>query len=196
MTDGPIANSNTNLPDAEAIHENKSATPRLPSVSTEEYQTLLRLARALHRRCPSWTLNPTALAHDALIKVHAWPNLPSSDDPRFFALAARAMRQLLVDAARRKLYAKHGGGLKFVPLTEGAGKVAFSPVEFLDLNRALDELAELNSRHALAVELTEFFGHTLENAAAILRVAPKTVQRDLRTAHAWLACRIRGGGVK
>jgi RNA polymerase sigma factor (TIGR02999 family) len=191
-----ILQVNMKIRDNIVMTSSSTAKPRLSPVSTSEYQTLLRLARALHRQCPSWTLNPTALAHEALIKIHAWPNLPSSDDPHFLALAARAMRQLLVDGVRRKLYAKHGGGLRFVPLTERAGKTALSPVEFLDLNRALDELADLNPRHALAVEYTVFFGHTVEEAAAILKVAPKTIQRDLRAANAWLASRVRNGGEK
>ena len=175
---------------------NDCGQARFPSISTKEYQSLLRLARALHRRCPSWTLNPTALAHEALIKIHAWSNLPDSNDPYFAAIAARAMRQLLVDAVRKKLHGKHGGGLKFVPLTERAAKSTLTPFEFLDLNRALDELATMNPRHALAVEYTTFFGHTLDETAALLNVTTRTVQRDLRMANAWLATRVRNGAEK
>jgi RNA polymerase sigma factor (TIGR02999 family) len=183
-------------PGSKEIRGNDSAQAQFPPVSTQEYQTLLRLARALHWRCPSWTLNPTALAHEALIKVHAWPSLPDPNDPHFRAIAARAMRQILVDAVRKKLHDKHGGGLKFVPLTERSAKTTLSPIEFLDLNRALDELANMNPRHALAIEYTTFFGHTLEETAALLNVTTRTVQRDLRAASAWLASRVRHGTEK
>ena len=173
-----------------------SGPVHIPCVSAQEYESLLHLARILHRRCPSWTLNPTALAHEALIKIHAWPNLPGSDDPHFVAIAARAMCQLLVDCVRRKLIGKHGGGLKFVPLTEDAANTTLTPLEFLDLNRALDELAAMNPRHALAVEYTTFFGHTLDETSVLLKVTTKTVQRDLRVASAWLATRVRNGAEK
>jgi len=142
---------------------------------------------------PSWTLNPTALLHEALIKIHSWPKLPVSDDPHFMALTARAMRQLLVDEVRKKAQSKRGGGVKFVPLTDGAQETSLSPAEFLDLNRALDELAEMNARHAMAIEYTVFFGYTTEEAAALLHISAKTVERDLRAANAWLAGKVKAG---
>lgn len=165
----------------------------IPSMSADEYKTLLRMARALHRRCPSWTTSPTALVHEVLIKIHAWPGLPPAGDPHFMALATRAMRQVLVDAARKRLEVKKGGGIKFVPLTERAQRTTLSPVEFLDLNRALDELVKMNARHALIVEYTIYYGYTLEETAEMLKLSTKTVQRDLRAANAWLASRVNGG---
>jgi ECF sigma factor len=126
--------------------------PHIPKISSEEYKTLLRKATALHWRCPSQTISPTALVHELLITVHAWPDLPAPEDPHLTALAARAMRQILVDTARRKLQVKNGGEVKFAPLAEPARKTALSPIEFLDLNRALDELAQMNPRHPLVVE--------------------------------------------
>lgn len=175
---------------------NETRPPRFPAVSEQEYEKLLRMAAALHWRCPSWTLNPTALVHSALLKLHAWPNLPPSNDPHFMAVAARAMRQILVDRARKRLNVKHGGELRFVPLTEQAGTSELSPVEFLDLNRALDELAEMNSRHAQVFEYMTFWGYTVEQAAALLGVAARTIQRDIRVANAWIASRVRNGAEK
>jgi len=168
-------------------------TAHIPPLSSEEYEELLRMARALHWRCPSWTMNPTALLHEAMIKVHAWPKLPSSGDPHFTALAARAMRQLLVDELRKRLQSKRGGGAKFVPLTEEMASASLSPVEFLDLNLALDELADMNPRHAMAIEYTSFFGYTIEETAALLKISTKTVERDLRAANAWLASKVTVG---
>lgn len=166
------------------------ANPGIPPVSSDEYRALLRMAEAIHRRCPSWTLSARALLHEALIKVHAWPGLPPSDSLHFMALMARVMRQVLVDAARKKLGIKNGGRLKFVPLTEGAQHTTLSPVEFLDLDRALDQLEQMNLRHALVVAYTSWFGYTAEEVAATLEVSAKTVQRDLRAANAWLASRL------
>ncbi len=177
----------------EAIRMSQPAQSRIPSISGDEYKTLLQMARALHWRCPSWTLSPTALVHEALIKIHAWPDLPPSDDPHFMPLAAVAMWQVLVDSARRKLGVKNGGGLKFVPLTERARRTTLGPVEFLDLNRALDELIQMNPRHAFVVIYTSWFGSTAEEIAAMLKVSAKTVQRDLRAANAWLASRVNTG---
>jgi RNA polymerase sigma factor (TIGR02999 family) len=108
------------------------------------------------------------------------------------ALVTRAMRQVLVDAARKRLEVKKGGGIKFVTLTEHAQRTTLSPVEFLDLNRALDELVKMNARHALIVEYTTYYGYTLEETAEMLKLSTKTVQRDLRAANAWLATRVNG----
>ncbi|HUA97410.1 MAG TPA: ECF-type sigma factor [Terracidiphilus sp.] len=193
MTNGLSGGAASLAPDAEALSVRLSAQPRIPSVSSDEYRTLLRMARALHWRCRSWTLSPTALVHEVLLKVYAWPGLPMPGDPHFMALAARAMRQVLVDAARRKLEIKNGGGLKMVPLTERMRSTNLSPIEFLDLNRALDELAGMNPRHALAIEYTSYYGYTIEETAAMLKISAKTVQRDLRAANAWLASRVNTG---
>lgn len=193
MTNGLSDGAASIARDSEALSVRPSAQLRIPPVSSDEYKALLRMARALHWRCPSWTMSPTALVHEVLLKVCAWPGLPSPGDPHFMALAARAMRQVLVDAARRKLQVKNGGGLKLAPLTERARKTTLSPVEFLDLNRALDELTAMNSRHALVVEYASYYGYTIEETAAMLKVSTKTVQRDLRAANAWLASRLNTG---
>jgi RNA polymerase sigma factor (TIGR02999 family) len=193
MARGSSANSTSTPVPLEGSAAPDSPPRAIPSVSSDGYAALLRMSRAVHRRCPSWTLNPTALLHEALIKIHSWPKLPVSDDPHFMALTARAMRQLLVDEVRKKAQSKRGGGLKFVPLTDGARETTLSPAEFLDLNRALDELAEMNARHALAIEYTAFFGYTVEEAAALLKVSAKTVERDLRAANAWLASKVTAG---
>ena len=182
-------------PDAQ-VTDFKSAVRDFPQITEHQYSDLVRMARALHWRCPSWTLTPSALTHEALIKLHLWQDLPPANDPHFMAVAARAMRQLLVDAVRKKLYAKHGFGLVFVPLTERAGKEGMTPVEFLDMNRALDELEEMSSRQALAVQYTTFFGYTVDETAAMLGVSGRTLQRDLRAAYAWLLSRVTSGKEK
>jgi RNA polymerase sigma factor (TIGR02999 family) len=172
---------------------NGAALRLFPSVTPEQYEVLKRMARALHRRCPSWTLTRTALVHEALIKLQAWPNLPPVTDNRFMAVATLAMRQLLVDAVRKKLQVKRGFGLSFVTLTTRVGQASMTPVEYLDLDRALDELEQMNARHAQAFVYTAFFGYTIDETAELLKVTPRTVQRDLRASSAWIASRLSGG---
>jgi len=163
------------------------------SISPEQYRELKQIAWALHRRLPIRNLTRTALVHDALIKLHAWSKLPPPDDPGFKGRVVQAMRHVLVDAVRKSLCAMHGGGMKHVTLTDRVGKDMMPPVEFLDMNRALDELAEVNARQADAFVYMKFFGYTLEETAALLKVASRTVQRDLRVASAWLASRVGKG---
>jgi len=193
MAAGWSSTSSPSPPDSLGVREEASASRRFPSISQEQYDELKRIAGALHRRLPVRNLTRTALVHDALIKLHAWSKLPPPDDPRFKGLVAQAMRHVLVDAVRKSLCAVHGGGVKQVTLTDAAGKVMMPPVEFLDVNRALDELVEVNARQADAIVYMRFFGYTLDETAAHLKVTSRTVQRDLRVASAWIATRVGKG---
>lgn len=167
------------------------ARPRIPPLSADQQMMLLKIAEAVHRRYPSWTLSSADVMHEALLKVRAYPDLPPTDDPHFMRLMACVMRQVLVDRARKK-YGNNKNGKKreFVPLTDGMQQATHSPIEFLDLNRALDELEQMNPRHVLSVEFTSWFGYTAEEVAAKLEVSPRSVRRDLQAAHAWLASRL------
>jgi RNA polymerase sigma factor (TIGR02999 family) len=193
MAAGWSRSSNPSPPDSPRIREEEAASRQFPDISQEQYDELKRIAWALHRRLPVRNLTRTALLHDALIKLHVWSKLPAPDDPRFKGLVVQAMRQVLVDAVRKSLCAMHGGGIKHVTLTDRVGKVMMPPVEFLDMNRALDELAGVNARQADAFVLMRFFGYTLEETAAQLNVTSRTVQRDLRVASAWIATRVNKG---
>jgi len=165
--------------------------PGIPPLSADQRKMLLKIAEAVHKRYPSFTLSPTDVMHEALLKVRAYSSLPPADEPHFMNLMARVMRQVLVDAARKKFgNNKNGKKRQFVPLTDRVLRTSLSPVEFLDLNRALDELEQMEPRHVLAVEYTSWFGYTPEEVAPMLKVSPRTVRRDLRAANAWLASRI------
>jgi len=166
--------------------------PRIPPLSPDQQKMLLNIAEAVHRRYPSWTLSSADVMHEALLKVRAYPHLPPADHPHFMRLMACVMRQVLVDRARKKFGShKNGAKREFVPLTDRMQQEAtLSPVEFLDLSRALDELEQMNPRHALAVEFTSWFGYTAEEVAAKLEVSSRSVRRDLQAAHAWLASRL------
>lgn len=193
MADGSSSSSNPNLPDSAGVQREEIDSHQFPSITQEQYDELKRIAWVLHRRLPVQNLTRTALVHDALIKLHAWSKLPLPEDPRFKGHVVQAMRHVLVDAVRKSLCAMHGGGIKHVTLTDRVGKVMMPPVEFLDVNRALDELFTVNDRQANAFIYMKFFGYTLEETAAELKVVPRTIQRDLRVASAWIATRVNKG---
>jgi RNA polymerase sigma-70 factor (ECF subfamily) len=151
------------------------------------YQDLRRLARAqLARRRGDETLATTALVHEAYVRLAERSSLSLVDRQHFLALAARAMRQILVDYVRRKGAAKRGGGLHPpLPVTDAASPTTFS-VDLLALDTALDELASLNARQARVVELRFFAGLEFEEIAELLGVSARTAKRDWHHARLFL----------
>lgn len=149
------------------------------------YDELHRLAGGFMRgQRPGHTLRPTALVAEAYEKLAgAAPDL--ADRVHFFAVAARVMRQILVDHARERAADKRGGGARPATLDEAIA-AADRPNELLDLDRALDELATFDERRARAVELHYFGGLTHPEVAEVMGVHVNTVARDLRLAEAWL----------
>ena len=154
------------------------------------YDELHRLASGFMRgQRPGHTLRPTALVAEAYEKLAgAAPDL--TDRVHFFAVAARVMRQILVDHARERSAGKRGGGERPVTLDEALVAGA-QPDEVVDLDRALDELATFDERRARAVELHYFGGLTHDEVAEVLGVHVNTVARDLRLAEAWLHSKLR-----
>lgn len=154
------------------------------------YRELHRLADGFMRRQrPGHTLRPTDLVAEAYEKLAgATPDL--ADRVHFFAVAARVMRQILVDHARERSAGKRGGGERPITLDEAlvGGE---RPDELVDLDRALDELATFDERRARAVELHYFGGLTHDEVAGLLGVHVNTVARDLRVAEAWLHSKLR-----
>jgi len=141
-----------------------------------------RLARESAPQC-----DPTELVHEAFLKLDPMALTPK-DRQHFFALAARAMRQVLVEQARAARRDKRGGGQAPVTLLTLHGSEADSPVvDALDLERALTELEALDGRKSRAIELSYFAGLSDDEVAATLGISSATVKRDLRTARAWLA---------
>lgn len=152
------------------------------------YAELRRIA-SLHLRGQDagHTLNPTALVHEAAIRLlggvaeGAW-----NDRTHFFSVASRAMRQVLLDHARARLAAKRGSGALRITLNDEV--IGHSPDEdLLALNEALDELTRHSERLGRLVELRFFGGLNDHEVAAVLEVSPRTVQRDWRTARAFLS---------
>ena len=153
---------------------------------TRLYDELHRLARRVRAGRAGETLSTTALVHEAYFKLRPSADLDWAGRAHFFAVAARAMREVLVTAARRRGTAKRGGDAVAVTFGDDLAQPA-RPDAVLALDEALARLATLDARRARVVELRFFAGLTAPETAAVLGVSVPTVERDWRTARAWLA---------
>jgi len=145
-------------------------------------------AQHLRKERQGHTLQATALVNEAFLRLSGRERVHVEARVQFFAVAAQAMRRVLVDHARRRRAEKRGGDEAPVPLTEIAdAELTASPlVDVLDVDEALTRLAALDERQARVVELKFFAGMEAEEIAAALDVSPSTVQREWRMARAWL----------
>lgn len=158
------------------------------------YGELKRLAHhVLRSKSPGRPFQTTALVHEAYLRLIGNEELAWNDRGHFFALAARAMRFILVDHARRAHAARHGGGLRPVPLEEALGLAVAVDVDLLALDEALQRLKQLDARQSAIVELAYFGGLTYEEIAGCHDVSPATVKRELRSAKLWLLRELEGG---
>ena len=157
------------------------------------YDQLRKLAAArMTHEAPDHTLQATALVHEAYVKLVGGKSPPGYRDRRhFFATAATAMRQILVDRARAKRSEKRGGHLNREPLVDVAAPLPDD--ELLALNEALDKLSVEDPVKAQLVELRYFAGLTGDQAAAVLGISPSTADRHWVFARAWLQTEVRGG---
>jgi RNA polymerase sigma factor (TIGR02999 family) len=157
----------------------------LPAV----YAELRRQARrALEREVAGHTLQPTALVHEAYLRLVDQRPARFESRAHFFGVAARCMRQVLVDAARTRQAAKRGGGAAAVTLgaVDAAGAAVERDVEVVALDEALERLAAIDPHQARLVELRYFAGLTLDETAAALGISPATVSREWSVARRWL----------
>jgi RNA polymerase sigma factor (TIGR02999 family) len=149
-------------------------------------------AQKLAHEKPGQTLQPTALVHEAYLRLLGRDQQPAyRDRSHFFAAAATAMRRILIDNARRKQTQKRGGALQRQPIDDIAAPEPDD--ELLALNEALDKLAAQDSLKAQLVELRYFAGLTAEQAAEVLGISPTTADRYWAYARAWLQTEVRGG---
>lgn len=158
--------------------------------------TELRAIAAKHLRSerPGHTLQPTALANEAYLRLRALGDVPWHDRAHFFAIASRIMRRVLVDHARAKMAQKRGADAPKVQLAEGLheGVVpAMDAAELIDLDRALDQLSAEEPRLSRLVELRFFGGLNIDEISAILDCSPRTAKRDWAFARAWLLHKLR-----
>lgn len=163
----------------------------LDQLFSATYEELRRLASSVRKGDPSATLSPTALVNEAWLKLAGSPQLASTSRLHFKRIAARAMRQLLVEAARRRNASKRSNGEVTVTFDEALQKAPAKSQDLLRLNGALDELARMNWRQAVMVESRFFGGLDIPETASLLNVSEATVLRDWRAAKAWLARELR-----
>src|SRR5436189_327107 len=151
------------------------------------YEELRRLAhRQMGAERPDHTLQTTALVNEAYLRLADQTNPRWQNRAHFFAVAARAMRQILVSYARNQQAQKRGGGTFQVELDEVAIVSPEQSKEIVDLHEALERLATLDSRKAQVVELKYFGGLNYEEMADVLKISPVTVRRDWEFAKVWL----------
>ncbi len=167
-------------------------TSGVPSAAAELlpvlYEELRGLAEGYMRRGgEGQTLQATALVHEAYLKLVYDTALTWNDRTHFRAIAAKAMRQVLVDCARRRMSQKRGGDWHRVTLGEAVVKTAMGPADLLAMDEALTRLEALDERQARVVEKRFFGGLTVEETAEALSVSPRTVEMEWRMAKAWLS---------
>ncbi|HVO59635.1 MAG TPA: ECF-type sigma factor [Terriglobales bacterium] len=155
------------------------------------YEELRRLASVIKRGDAGATINPTALVNEAWLKLANSPNLAPASRLHFKRIAARAMRQLLIEAARRRNTYKRGDGMQRITFDPSISQVCTYGEELLALEAALQELARIQPRQASIIESRFFGGLDIRETAAALGVSEATILRDWRAAKAWLAQAIR-----
>jgi RNA polymerase sigma factor (TIGR02999 family) len=157
------------------------------------YDELRKLARArMAQLPPGQTLQPTALVHEAYLRLLGKADLQLEDRKHFFFAAARAMRDILVEQARSKAGPRRGGRHRRVELAEVAAIARPPAVDVLDLHEALAELEKEDPLKAQLVNLRYFAGMTVEETAQVLGVSVRTVHRHWRFVTAWLKSRLEG----
>jgi RNA polymerase sigma factor (TIGR02999 family) len=149
-----------------------------------------RAASRLRRERPGHVLQPTALVHEAFLRLVDQKDPRWQNRAQFFALASEMMRRILVDHARRRKMAKRSGGWARVSLEEHLARYDPPDVDILDLNTALSELAAFDQRKSRVAELRFFGGLSLDEMAHVLGVSRATVDREWQTARAWLYRRV------
>jgi len=180
------------------LHEwqagSRDALDRLVPLVYDELHLIAARSQAHHRR--DGILQTTALVNEAYLKLIDQTRVDWQNRAHFFAIAARLMRRILLDDARRRLREKHGGGAVQVPVDEvplAAPAPPLDAVDLLELDRALQELEALDPDQAKLVELRFFGGLTVEETAAVVGSSPATVKREWAVAKGWLYRALTGG---
>lgn len=151
-------------------------------------------AAALRRERPNHTLQPTALVHEAFLRLVDQRDVHWQNRAHFLGCAAQVMRHILVDHARAHRAEKRGGGAERVTLDDSLVATGVREVDVLALDEALRVLGDLNERQSRVVELRYFGGLTIEETAELLGVSTATVSNDWTIARAWLRRELGGGG--
>jgi len=151
------------------------------------YSELRRLARSyLRRERPDHTLQPTALVHEAYLRLIDQSRVNWQNRAHFFGAAARLMRQILINHAEARRAAKRGGEAERISLNDVDHFAVEQEIDLIALNEALKNLERIDPSQGQVVELRYFSGLTIEEIAEVMGVAPATVKREWSTARAWL----------
>jgi RNA polymerase sigma factor (TIGR02999 family) len=173
----------------------EGAPPPLDALLPALYDELRAMARGrLRHERADLTLSPTELVHEAYLRLADATRITDRGRAYFFAAAARAMRRIVVEHARRRGRIKRGGGRVAITLDEELALPVGAEVEVLDLDEALDRLADINPRAARVVECRFYGGLGVEETAVALDVTPRTVNRDWAFARAWLFDHLKAAG--
>lgn len=187
------------------MHEPKEVTQLLIAWSSGQqealtklmplvYDELRRLANHYFRRERlNHTLQPTALVHEAYLRLIDQTNVRWQNRAHFFGIAANLMRQILVNHALSHQAAKRGGTAVRLALEDDAGVAKEQDVDLVVLDEALSRLATLDSRQVRIIELRFFGGLTIEETGEVMQISPATVKREWTSAKAWLHCSLTKG---
>jgi RNA polymerase sigma factor (TIGR02999 family) len=161
------------------------------------YDELRRLASSYHKQHkPNQTLQPTALVHEAFVKIVQSPSASFESRAHFFAVAATAMRQIITDYARAKKAAKRGGDGRWEQVTLDQGE-GFTPsadqIDLILLDEALTKLMDLDPRKHRIVELRFFGGLSVDEVAQVLNLSKTSIEKEWRAARAWLLAQMGQG---
>ncbi len=169
---------------AKAVRGDDAAAAKLLPMVYDELRGLA--ANALRRERGDHTLQPTALVHEAFLRLIDQTHAEYNSRTHFFAISAQVIRRILVDHARHHDAIKRGGNWLKVTLDHAAAKGSDEELDLLGLDEALTKLAALDERQSKVVELRFFGGLSVEETAKTLGVSPRTVEEDWRMARAWL----------
>jgi len=158
------------------------------------YDELRRIAHRLDSAHSSQTLQPTAVVHELYLKLAETDSRCYQSRDHFFSLAARAMRQILIDRSRQAQAAKRGGELSLLPLDEARAAASPAAHNVLELHEALSALEAMDARRGRIVELRYFGGLKIEEIAQAEHLSVETIRRDLRMAEAWLLAYLNRDG--
>jgi len=171
---------------------NRAALERLTSLV---YDELRRIAhRYMRRERNEHTLQTTELVHEAYARLLGKQDVDWQNRSHFFGMTAQVMRHILIDHARRRQFAKHGGDVRQVSFDNAAVMTQQRAAELVALDEALMTLEQIDPRKSRVVELRYFGGLSLEETAEVLDVSVMTVRRDWRAAKAWLYRRMKDEG--
>jgi RNA polymerase sigma-70 factor (ECF subfamily) len=174
---------------------NEGSTTALEELAQAAQQELRKLARHyLRGEKAGHLLESVVLVNEAWMRLFDWQQISWQNRAHFFGVAAKIMRQVLVDEARRRDRQKRGAGAFQVSLSGAEGEKVWRDEELILLDEALESLAALDQRKCRIIELRYFGGLSMEETAEVLKVSPRTVHRELRSAQTWLYRELKGKG--